>query len=620
MAASATALRIQGTLALQLNLGRGALEVAERPRVVARAYWPLLELLDACPWLRTSLEIDGHTLQRLARLDPDWLGALRTHVEAGRVELLGVGEAPLVAPLVPLVVNRWNQLLGRAAVAEHTGLAPRIARAGEPAWSQGLVDAYLDAGYEALVLDSRRSGTGKRPPQGRRRGLAAWTASPAGRRIRVLWRERALDETLARTLRGEEDGIEADLRALEGARTTHAFLHAGALEDLAPDGLARLTALVEHLHAEGLAFVPPSALLRPDEPAPPKALVLTPSAEPIRLAAGQRLARWALSGRDNLGLNARCFRRAHALEARGGTPEDWRLLCRAWSAELRTDLTEARWRSVAAALPAERALPGRRALLDEAPIRRRLVERAGRRLAVGTDGVRVVLHTGRGLALESLVLRPSGTEPLAGAHPASAPGDLEAFGALSGHVRFEGAGLAPVSDLVPVRPLLEDPPGAVHVRARVATELGTLAKEVRVHAHRLELAYGFGELGPVPHPRVRVGFLTLLEDAFRAPLWVSCANGGARERWALPADPGAPLELVLGATEGWLAVDDGRVGLDLSWTLADAPALPVIECRSVAGRGRVRLSFLLRDDPEPRARPAPLRDFRLSVRPWRRRG
>lgn len=145
--------RLTGSLLFHLNLSYSAIEAADRMRVVERCYRPLLGLLERLPWLQLTLEASGHTLERLQRLDPEWMAELRERMAQGRVEFVGSGDSQLIGPLVPASVNRWNQRLGQETYQRLLGVRPRVALVNEMAWSQGILDAYVDAGYGALVME-----------------------------------------------------------------------------------------------------------------------------------------------------------------------------------------------------------------------------------------------------------------------------------------------------------------------------------------------------------------------------------------------------------------------------------------------------------------------------------
>jgi hypothetical protein len=166
----------------------------------------------------------------------------------------------------------------------------------------------------------------------------------------------------------------------------------------------------------------------------------------------------------------------------------------------------------------------------------------------------------------------------------------------------------------------------------VPTARGPLPKEVRVYAQRLEIRYGFSAWGLCPPGSLRVGFVTLLPGTLGDELWLSCANGGPRERLPLRADcdhtrgsGGGGARALLGATDGWLALDDGRRGIELSWPQEEAPALALVTLRREGALRLVRVTFSLAErdgaisDGGGGARETPLHDFRFSIRPYRRR-
>jgi hypothetical protein len=234
--------------------------------------------------------------------------------------------------------------------------------------------------------------------------------------------------------------------------------------------------------------------------------------------------------------------------------------------------------------------------------------------------VRAVLSLRRGLALESLVLCHAGPQALLGTLASEARGagsDDELF---SGDARLEVPGEAPVTDLVPVEPEVEEGAFSVRVRALVPTALGPLPKEVRVHAHRIEIRYGFSAWGERPRGSLRAGALTLLDGALGDELWVSCANGGPRERLRLvDGFEAAGGSALFGATDGWIGIDDGRIGFEASWFQDLASALPRLVFRRAGSSRLLRLEFLLAEPDEsfrPGARAA---DFHLSIRPHRNR-
>ncbi len=641
---SGTALALEGTLLFHLNLNYSSIEVASRKTVVARCYTPLLALLDERPWLRLAIEASGHTLERIARIDQAWIARFAALVESGRVELVGSGDTQLVGPLVPAAVNRWNQELGRETYRRLLGVAPRVALVGEMAWSQGLVDAYLDAGYEGLVVEWNNARHHHPEWKDEWRYHTAWTRSPSSRRIRVLWADTLLFQAFQRATMGElepERYVESVL-VRDAARPRHVFLYANDAEifDFRPGRYAsepplsaasewqRMGAIVDALHARGVAFTSPESVLDDPRFAPEGELELSAAANPtpVKKQPKYLITRWALGGHDNVGLNALCFGRAKELERIGGSARDWQLLCRAWGSDFRTHLTEKRWQRLSQSLPRP-STPLAASGFHETLLRSRRVERAGARLAIGTEGVRAVLNLRRGLALESLTLCQAGAEPLIGTLAHGHFDDIDwAADFYSGHTVLELPGEKRITDLEQVDPEVEELAHCVVVRTSVPTALGPLPKEVRAYAHRLEIRYGFSAWGTRPRATLRTGMLTLLDGALGDELWVSCANGGPRERMRVgecdhtrSVSSLVSANAAFGATDGAIGLDDGRRGFEVSWPQERAAPLPLLVCRSVAGKRFTRLVFSLSELDETHRPGAPLHDLHLSIRPYRNR-
>jgi hypothetical protein len=645
-APTATALGLEGTLLFHLNIGYSSIEVDSRQSVLEKCYAPLLALAESRPWLRIALEASGHTLERIEALDPAWIARLRDLLDSGRVELIGSGDTQLIGPLVPAAVNRWNQALGRETYLRLLGRAPRVALVNEMAWSQGLVDAYLDAGYEALITDWNDPRRGHPEWAEEWRYRAAWTGSPSGRRIRVLWADALLFQGFQRAAMGELEPARfiETVHARAGADPRHVFVYANDAEvfDYRPGRYAceprigptsewtRIGALVDDLRARGVVLTTPERVLDDVRFAPAATVALSAAVNPIPVKKQPKynITRWALSGWDDSGVNALCFAQARELERVGGTPLDWQRLCRAWGSDLRTHLTEKRWERFRASLvpPAPRPLAD--TAFVEAPLRARMVESNGTRLAVRTDGVGVVLNLRRGLALDALTLRGTGAAPVAGTLPHGHFDDIEwAADFYSGHTVLEIPGERRVTDLEAVEPEIEELAHCVRIRALVPTALGPLPKEVRVYSRRIELRYGFSAWGLRPRASLRTAALTLLDGGLGDALAVSCASGGPCERFALdaPCDHARAVSSLVsatsafGATDGWIGIDDGRTGIEVSWPQAEAAALPLLTYRRIGAKRFVRLVLSLSEVDETHRPGALLRDFRVSIRAWRSR-
>ncbi len=335
---------LMGTVLFHLNINYSAIEVADRPEVVRRCYRPLLELCRRLPWLVIAVEASAYTLETVRAIDPSWIDELRALIEEGRVEFIGAGDTQLIGPLVPASVNRWNQRLGQESYAEILGLRPQTALVGEMAWSQGIIDAYVEAGYRTLLMEWNNP----------RRQHPEWndewryghvsSVSPTGQHIGVSWVDAIAFQKFQRAVVGDLSLDEYTDWVLShaGPRARHLFVYASDAEvfDYRPGRFGsepalpgeasewtRIEEMLVALRDRGLRFTSPERVSRDPRFAPASnaleiggvELQLGTAADPIPVKKQPKynVTRWGLSGRDDVGLNAACHRRAQELEREG---------------------------------------------------------------------------------------------------------------------------------------------------------------------------------------------------------------------------------------------------------------------------------------------------------------
>jgi hypothetical protein len=642
---------LSGTLLFHLNLSYSAIEKRDRAEVVRRCYRPILEISEELPWCPVAVEATAHTLERIAEIDPDWLERLRAGVEAGRVEFIGSGDTQLIGPLVPAVVNRWNQELGRAAYERLLGRAPRTALVNEMAWSQGIIDAYLDAGYDLLLMEWNNPR--RRHPEWRNewRYRASWSESPRGRRIAVGWVDAVAFQKFQRTVVEEMEIDEYVAWVLEHADESarHLCLYAsdaevfdfrpGRFEVEAPLGVpgglgesgglgewGRIRRMLEALHEAGVRFTTPAVLREDPDLRPRRTLCLRSASDPIPVKKQPKynVTRWALSGWDDVGLNTRCHAHAARLEREGAGADRWRRLCRDWASDFRTHLTEGRWIEHRLQLESREAAEVPAVALEtRPPLSTARVERRGKFLDIETDDVRVSLNLRRGLAIESLSFPSVLDRGLLGTLPHGHFDDIDwAADFYSGHTVLEMPAMRRVTDLARVEPVLEREDDRIIVSAEIPTPLGGLPERVTVLADRIELSYAFSRLGKRPLCSLRTAILTLLPGVFGEDLAITTASGGDRETFLVQeeCDHGGSVSSLVsanaafGATDGSLLIDDGQVGFELMWDPGEAAALPLFTFRRIGGQRFVRIAFSLSEVDETHRPGAPLLDFRLAIR------
>ncbi|HEY4265094.1 MAG TPA: hypothetical protein VGM72_07235 [Micropepsaceae bacterium] len=619
-----------------LNLAFSSIEESDRAAVIERCYWPLLALCAAHGPI--GIEASGYTLEQIEMRDPAWIRRLGDLIADGKAELIGSGYAQLIGPLAPATLVAKNLGIGNAVYRQLLGTSPTLALVNEQAYAGGLVGHYLDAGYKALLMDWDNPAAQHPEWSAESRYLPQTARGADGRTIGLLWTNTVAFQKLQRYAHGDmefEDYLDFVL-AQQGASPRALCVYASdgeifgfrpgryRTEERLEDGeWTRLGAAFSALSSErGMRLVTPSGALT---------AMKNPGAEPLRLETAacpvpvkkQRkynLTRWAVTGRDDIAINAAC-QRIHAALLRGHAPEtDWKTLCRLWASDFRTHITQARWDAYCAELSAMEARLGTSPTLSppkahppECAARITGVER--RFIDIETRSVRVRLDRRRGLAIARVAF--DGDAPIIGGLPHGHFDDIALQADwYTGDCVFEEPGEPKITDLDWAETELWHEDGDVLVCGRIQTPLGPIEKTLRVSANEPRIGFDMTfHWSEWRKGALRLGHITLLPEAFD---WQSLAltthNGGfAPERFALSGtqiDHGAPVSFLvsascgLGMTEGWAELSDGKRTVRVEVEREIAPLLGLLTHRQMGGSlfCQLALSMLELDDTR---RPAP---------------
>lgn len=636
-----------GTLALfalfHLNLAFSSIEEEQRAEVIARCYWPLLDLAERHG--PVGIEATGYTLEEIAARDPEWIARLKRLIERGRVELIGSGYGQIIGPLVPWRVTEANLRIGNAIYRRLLGTVPTLALVNEQAYASGLVGLYLDAGYTALLMDWDNPGAQhpQWPVETRYRPQRALGAD--GRSIGLLWTNTVAFQKLQRFAHGDIalDDYLAYIRAQRGPgdRVLCAYASDAEIFDFRPgrykteetmDGAEwpRLAQAFAALAAEdGIPLVAPRhALTLSSAKTQPLRLETAACPIPVKKQRKYNLSRWAVTGRDDLAINAACQRIHDGMVAAAADDAAWKELCYLWFSDFRTHITEKRWRAYCARLAdAEKRWCG----AHEAPVPegKGATHKATRFLDIETPSLAARLDRRRGLALDSVIFSGD-AQAMIGGLPHGHFDDIALQADwYTGDCVFEAPGEHKVTDLEWCEPeVTRVRDGSIAVSAQIATAKGPIEKRLVFHAHQaridFDLTFHWPEWG---RGSLRLGHFTFLPAAFDWTRFSLITHNGGRdpETYALAGttvDHGAPVSFLvsasqgLGMTEGWAEIGDAtrRIRVDVDRSVA--PLLGLLTHRRAGGSlfCQLALSALELDDTcKPVAyRPGPRR-VRFSV-------
>jgi hypothetical protein len=346
-----------------LNIMYSSIEEDQRSEVIKKCYWPLLKLARSYN-LPFGIETSAYTLATIGTIDPVWVAELSKLTTDGPCEFIGSGYAQLIGPLVPAEVNAANLALGNEAYEKLLGFRPKIALVNEQAYSAGLLQHYLDAGYEAIIMEWDNPASSHPEWDPAWRYLPQYACGQHGEEIALIWNNSIAFQKFQRYAHGDLDlNKYIEIIASHGTESDRVYpLYGNDVEvfDFRPGRFAtepllqgesewvKLEKLFAALNSDSrFEFISPSGVLKlMDQPNAGNRLQLETPAHPVpvKKQGKYNLTRWALTGRDDVVINTSCIKAYEVLkEAPEYNKDDWRELCYLWSSDFRTHITEKRW-------------------------------------------------------------------------------------------------------------------------------------------------------------------------------------------------------------------------------------------------------------------------------------
>ncbi len=619
-----------------LNLAYSSIEEKQRPEVIQRCYWPLLRLVRNLR-LPVGIEASAYTLGCIRDIDPGWLIEFASLCSEGLCEVVGSGYVQLIGPLVPPEVNAANLRLGNEAYERLLGIGPSVALINEQAYSAGLIQHYIDAGFRAIIMewDNPSRYHPEWPPE--LRYLPQIACGQHGEEMPIIWNKSIAFQKFQRLAHGEME-LDEYMRYLqshlsENPRVFPVYGNDVEIFDFRPGRYhtepalreigewVRISRLFEEIVKDDrFQFILPSKTLDWLGAAGAGNRLHLESAEdpvPVKKQEKYNITRWAVTGRNDLGINTACRRLYEAVKERSDADdESWRELCYLWSSDFRTHITEKRWSDY---LDRLRAFERRFDVGEKSATREdsgavkndgRLPSgfrsrREGRFLELENDVVRVVLNCRRGLVIDSLVVKKISDKSLLGTLPHGYYQDI-ALGAdyYSGHLVLEAPGRPKITDLSPVEPVTAgaEDGDSVLVEGGISTPLGIIRKRIRVSAAgQLGVEYRL-EWEEMPLGALRLAHVTLNPEAFSpTQLYFESHNGGfLPERLSVGSrriEHGRSVSFLvsasnaMGMTNGELTLGDNERSIKVGTRMEQACVVAQVTYLPVVGSFFYRASF-----------------------------
>lgn len=625
-----------GVFALfHLNLAYSSIEEERRPLVVKRSYWPLLKLIRDRN-LPLGIEATVYTLEAIESFDPAWIAELKTLYAAGKCEVIASGYAQIIGPLVPAQVTAANLRLGNLGYERLLGRQPSLALINEQAYSAGLLQLYRDAGFEAIIMEWDNPASAHPEWNPEWQYLPQIACGQHGEEMPLIWNQSVAFQKFQRYAHGEME-LDEYLAYLRGhvagrPRTFSVYGNDAEVFDFRPGRFHTEAPLSETSEWQRIEqffralqndpefhVISPRAVLQfAGRPGAANHLHLESANQPVPVKKQSKynITRWAVTGRDDLGVNTSCWRIYEALRQNpAATDQDWRELCHLWSSDFRTHITDKRWTAFRARLAeAEKKYCAGAANSPEqsaafSPAKTLPPEIKVRReknfLEIETPAVKIRLNSRRGLAIDKLALPAAGDDWLCGTLPHGFFSEVDwAADYYSGHLVFEIPGKSKVTDLERVDPEISwNDERGLRVSATLQNSLGVIHKQLVISRREPKISLEYrvrwnqSTLGSL-----RLGQVTLNPAAFeKQSLFCRTHNGGFRpttfQLADAPVDHGAPVSFLvsarqaMGVTGGIVQIGDARRALQIEVDKTQAAVVGMLTCKNVRPAYFLRLAF-----------------------------
>ena len=338
-----------------------SIQKSSRKSVIDKCYWPLLELSDKYP---LGIESSALTLDIINDIDPLWIKSLKNKLTKNKVEFIGSGYSQIIGPLVPAKVNDYNQRIGMMSYDKILGVKPKIALVNEMAFSGGIIQHYLNAGYEAIIMEWNNAKYANDEWKKEWRYFSQKAVGPNKEQIPIIWADSIAFQKFQRFAHGDyqlNDYLDY-LKNNQFSSTSYFPLYSNDAEifDYRPGRYnteskikgnsewERINKLYETLSRKNwVKFILPHEVIKSSSSFKDNLLRLETISQPIPVKKQMKynINRWALSGMDDCKINSLCYEAYENLRLlKNKDIEDWKEVCYLWSSDFRTHITKERWK------------------------------------------------------------------------------------------------------------------------------------------------------------------------------------------------------------------------------------------------------------------------------------
>lgn len=642
-----------------LNIAFSSIPEKDLPTVVKDCYWPILNLIEDLE-VNFGVEASGYTLERIQEIDSSWIKKLKFLIEEKRCEFIGSGYAQIIGPLVPAKINEKNLEIGNKVYQDILGIRAEMAYINEQAYAQGLLSHYLTAGYKSFVAEWNNIYLFHPDWQKDWQYYPQYAVDQQNQKMPLIWNNSIAFQKFQRYVHNELSLEEyfVYLKSQIGEMPRYFSLYGSDAEifDFRPSRYdqeavlkkgsewERIKILFRHLLQDSsFDLVLPSKVLEATESNKSFNQLHLESPEqpiPVKKQEKYNIIRWALSGRDNIRINTKCFKVYKFLveiekDSELSVIKDeyeqkhkinfWQELCFLWGSDFRTHIEEKKFESfkerlerlleITEKIYINKSQSGTKRDYQKSFSDKIKLSHSEKLLIFNTKDLQVALNKEKGLAINFLIFKDVSKTPVIGTlQHGYFENILLGVDFYSGNTVIEIPGQSEITDsengsVVSSEDILSES-DLIQVTQKIKVSIGVIKKKVIVYSNepRIDLSYEFS-FKNFPPASFRSGIITFNPGAFdKQTLFYSCSNGGknpdifslsnAKSIIAEPVSMLISAKSALGNTEGDLEVGDKNKSVILKTDMSNLAVLPMINYIPLEDSFFLRVLFSLGETDE----------------------
>lgn len=645
-------------LFFHLNLAFSSIEKNDRITVIEKCYDPILDIVEELG-IPIGIELSGWTLEQIQLLKPDWVIRFKKLLSHNACELIGSGYCQIIGPLVPYDVNNWNQKLGIVSYQNILDQKPKVALVNEMSFSSSLIELYKQHGYQAIAMDGQNLNLACNEKI-KLDCSVGMLRNIEGVEMPFLATDTILFQKLQYYAHGDISKDEY-INYLQNHRSSNnhvlnIYSNDAEVFDYRPGRFKteratykggewnRLKSLLKFLQSKfGFTFLSPSEVINTEHQAR-KTMLISNAAYPIpvKKQAKYNIARWGLSGRNDVKLNTFCHRIYNSFQKQNvKSPDDWKKLCELWSSDYRTHITDKKWKEVIRdikflyrkynilrdyqKIPLEKETECKVSLSQVRDAGYIITNNLNENLiSIKNQFMRIDFNLRRGLTIEHLGFSKHDFEQCIGKMEHGFFENINAGADFySGGVIIESlSSRRRITDLEPVKPeFLLDENNNLIVKVTLENTQGAIIKKVKLSnsSDKITLSYFFKNFQLIGS--ARAGIITFLSN-FSEAKNIQCKNGGENfEKFqilgtfdhSMPVSNFVSCTTGFGCTSGEYIIGDTNKSLHFKWDEKNGKVMPMMKRFEEGNKVLLRTMFSLKEMDDTSKSVTSLMPFEFSI-------